>query len=771
MHPHQILRPRSPSRSQSPASSYPSPRRSLRPSALALLAAVVVGGACLSEAEKPAMTAVTPDVPSNQPDGQLDGAFVPIARNPTGTAPRVVDLAKTTDTAKDGGIDQDFYLAISKKELGSRWFLSTYLAQSDFGVFAMPLGTAVVSFKVQNNKLFMFKVQKGAEVSDLIKPEFVMEAYPLVTGVKSFEAKANANDYVLFDPAAGMNRFAILGSDKSFGVDINLVFSQKFRKIKDGYTFEQVWAGKPSDPMEPPDPLSGTLSLALRRYAESDGFVPMVLPPGPEHFFATDPLLIKDEGETMRYVRRWNITQKGQPIVWAISPIAEQINKDPRFAAYDIVGALKTGIEAWNQVFGFRALEARVAKDGEDYGADDVNYFAFDSDKAADAAFGVSRYNPNTGEIRGASIYFPLAMFIDETPAKTSVVVPAMGGMPGTTVSLPPGALRTDGKEPVRRSVKWGYTQGEDFCDLSIRSFDQLMAEAASTPDKGMSNKDYVERYIAHVAMHEVGHTLGLRHNFKGSLRPPSSSVMDYLRTDDSVAFGSTPGSYDVAAIRQLYGLSDMAPADPFCTDPEENVDPDCRVFDKGATPLATHFAPFYANLAAKFLSGALPPEYVVFVDAMVPHVRKAKDPAQRLAAYQAAAEPLRLPVGALVKANIRDFLTVQFYQRLFIRPLPVRTSAPKEEVVARPPTDPVLTAAVADVKAFLIDAEGTRSMDVRRASADLLKAFQHATAATALKEAREAVAAKVPMLTGNAAFEAMDLVGRIDRYLGAYFN
>jgi hypothetical protein len=74
-------------------------------------------------------------------------------------------------------------------------------------------------------------------------------------------------------------------------------------------------------------------------------------------------------------------------------------------------------------------------------------------------------------------------------------------------------------------------------------------------------------------------------------------------------------------------------------------------------------------------------------------------------------------------------------------------------------------------VKTFLIDAEGTRSMDVRRSSADLLKVFQHATAAAALKDARNAVAAKVPMLTGNAAFETMDLVGRIDRYLAAYFD
>ena len=45
----------------------------------------------------------------------------------------------------------------------------------------------------------------------MLKPEYVMEAYPLVTGVKSFDRKTNSSDYVLFDPAAGNNRFTILG--------------------------------------------------------------------------------------------------------------------------------------------------------------------------------------------------------------------------------------------------------------------------------------------------------------------------------------------------------------------------------------------------------------------------------------------------------------------------------------------------------------------------------------------------------------------------------
>jgi hypothetical protein len=35
--------------------------------------------------------------------------------------------------------------------------------------------------------------------------------------------------------------------------------------------------------------------------------------------------------------------------------------KDPQYAQYDVMGALKNAIVGWNEVFGFRVLEAAVA--------------------------------------------------------------------------------------------------------------------------------------------------------------------------------------------------------------------------------------------------------------------------------------------------------------------------------------------------------------------------------------------------------------------------
>jgi predicted Zn-dependent protease len=61
---------------------------------------------------------------------------------------------------------------------------------------------------------------------------------------------------------------------------------------------------------------------------------------------------------------------------------------------------------------------------------------------------------------------------------------------------------------------------GEDLAAVSSKIRTQVAPGAA-----GRTGIQMVEDYVAGVVLHEIGHTLGLRHNFKGSLVPPSASV------------------------------------------------------------------------------------------------------------------------------------------------------------------------------------------------------------------------------------------------------
>jgi uncharacterized protein YkuJ len=106
----------------------------------------------------------------------------------------------------------------------------------------------------------------------------------------------------------------------------------------------------------------------------------------------------------------------------------------------------------------------------------------------------------------------------------------------------------------------------------------------------GYTYESYMNGYFRDMVAHEVGHNIGLRHNFKGSLADddservgtPSWSVMEYLpRTQRHL---SRVGSYDIMAI--AYGYLGIRPTrtDMFCTDEDSGGDttsnPECSSSD-----------------------------------------------------------------------------------------------------------------------------------------------------------------------------------------------
>jgi hypothetical protein len=142
----------------------------------------------------------------------------------------------------------------------------------------------------------------------------------------------------------------------------------------------------------------------------------------------------------------------------------------------------------------------------------------------------------------------------------------------------------------------------------------RLDAEGGQTLD-GVP-EEFIGPLLKEVIMHEVGHTLGLRHNFKGSQLysyeemnsegfdgPISSSVMDYLPVN--IAFGegveqgpwttTTIGPYDMWAIAYGYSPGDTKAIMERANEPElryatdedtPGPDPMARRFDHAENPL-----------------------------------------------------------------------------------------------------------------------------------------------------------------------------------------
>lgn len=346
----------------------------------------------------------------------------------------------------------------------------------------------------------------------------------------------------------------------------------------------------------------------------------------------------REEVPYRRYVTRWRlekadpaarISEPVEPIVYYVDPsVPEPYRK-----------YVKQGIEAWNKAFeaaGFR--NAVVAKDpppGDSaWSAEDVRYSTVRWTPSYNMgyAIGPSQTDPRTGEILNADILLSanfLRGWLTEyqeivaagTPAGTPAGAPygigAGAGTPVWTPGTPAGGSAAEPGPPagelgnlLRRFEAARALQGtlpaplrDRMCFAEIGKAHQLAVGHAllaglGEMDIGAPPEEYVGAAIVDLVMHEVGHTLGLRHNYRASAAVPHDrlndeaytaehgltlSVMDYGPVNVSPDRGAQGhywnrevGSYDVWAIRYGYETIYEQPADgPLVTSGAPVSDPE----------------------------------------------------------------------------------------------------------------------------------------------------------------------------------------------------
>jgi hypothetical protein len=672
--------------------------------------------------------------------------------------------------------DADFYLAIKRSSLGERWFLSAYMKQlfpwtsREHG--HQTFGTRVVSFELQNERLFVFDASDRYRASLLADPVLLIEAYPIVSSPE-FEALPGAADYVLIDPARGFNDFSVSqsvyaepylqGDLRSGPLRVGLSFMQNFRELEDGAAFEQVFAGD-AVVFEQLVNVWGTLGISLRRYAEGPGYVPTP-DPGTPFFFGSSRRLVPDSGgQLAANPLRWNVRRGMRPIQVSVSAGAFRAQAD--LPGADILGALERGIESWNGAFGFEVLEA-VFVDADTVPDDDSTFMLVDYPGiGAGPAFADLRENPNTGEIRGGSVYLN-GSFFDFSGFRAVEAAEASAGSEGegevASLSAP--------------AVAWGRaTTAPPLCALGAPR--GRLRNNEPEPDVGALSADETGAlYIEHVVSHEIGHMLGLRHNFKGSLLPASSSVMDYLRPGEALAMTGL-GDYDVAAIRHLYQLSPDLPAQPFCTDEGTLSDPDCMTFDRGAAPLYDWWVPFHAATLDWIIDGGAPIDALEStLNDLLAYARVGADggvsPEDGIEALRAALGRVRVPLSDEDRANPGVVSASNAVAERVIRRVTLDPSESRGRM-GTDLTDPSVSQLFSEELGKIVrNEDGIRSAELRRVGVDALKALQSQSALLELRAAREQLAAE--RSSGSTGAEQLpsleDLSARIDAALTPYFD
>jgi hypothetical protein len=286
------------------------------------------------------------------------------------------------------------------------------------------------------------------------------------------------------------------------------------------------------------------------------------------------------------YVERWRLEKKdpAADVSEPKEPILVWMDKNIPDAYRE---AVKSGILEWNKAFeraGFRnAIEVRQQPADADWSTVEgtrhlaVRWFAMQGPGAV--AVGPSQADPRSGEIlRGAAIIpenwlrFTNSFLRDQQPRLMSNA--AVTGLEHFNPPAPPAASLAELLDVRLCTYSHGALEQTAF------GYELLTARGDFAPGSAEAQR-FIAGALKDVVMHEVGHALGLRHNFRGSTgirfeqlrdaaftaqRGVSNSVMDYNAlniplTNEKVADynQTTIGSYDYWAIE--YAYRELAPA------------------------------------------------------------------------------------------------------------------------------------------------------------------------------------------------------------------
>lgn len=113
------------------------------------------------------------------------------------------EIAGKSELRHGNSQSTSFYLAVRRSALEQKWFWSVYLKElQPYGPSPRTLGTKVVRFRIQNDKLFVFDADDRRATSDVFHPDLIIDAFPIVDDVP-FHSLPGSGNYVLIDPGAG----------------------------------------------------------------------------------------------------------------------------------------------------------------------------------------------------------------------------------------------------------------------------------------------------------------------------------------------------------------------------------------------------------------------------------------------------------------------------------------------------------------------------------------------------------------------------------------
>jgi hypothetical protein len=241
----------------------------------------------------------------------------------------------------------------------------------------------------------------------------------------------------------------------------------------------------------------------------------------------------------VRYIERWHLKKKN-PDARISEPVEPIVFWIDNAVPAEFRDAIAEGIEFWNTSFekiGFRsAIVAKQKSDTASWDPLDVRYstIRWMVSPGAGYAIGPSRANPFTGQIYDADISISVDLMRYFFNLVDEYVLPV------TT----DGRILDDSEIPERNEGMHEHNDrycnyAEELAQEAAFGLSYLLSTEGTFADKDSLTREYVHAVLVEFVAHEVGHTLGFRHNFKAS----SIYTLEQLRDRNFTRTHSTAGT------------------------------------------------------------------------------------------------------------------------------------------------------------------------------------------------------------------------------------
>ncbi len=477
---------------------------------------------------------------------------------------------------------------IEKKE---KYLLRGFISPQRSVLLGRSIQSRVVFFKRRGDKIYMFNASEGQvinpELSDLVFAEF-----------KILKKK---RDYVVIDWSQGMGKVygtadfvaSDFGLDHPFKKPVFQAHLSYIKEIRFHSNTKEIHIHQVLGVQNNNQETHYQAFYILSPYKVNEGFEPRedkkdkFLHYG---FFESHPVL-NDKKESVMYTGKWDIRK---PIVFYMS------SNTPK----EYIQAVKDGVLYWNRAFKKEILSVKMAPENEvvhlPHAHTKFKNVIHWLDINFNFAYADMTMDPLTGEIIQGASYLGMGdgrrdHFLIEVLQKGEFAQP----QPHRDFE---NFEVHDSHEKTHHSKRFKSY----FLDLR----ENLMA--LDEVEQIRIGGDFITSMVAH----EIGHVLGLRHNFAGSLHKKdyvtpeilkqainhyfkkdeladlvlSSSVMDYLNMEENLLIGASIRKkpdfileYDKLAIEVLYynkkiNHDDTSPL--FCTDSQIHLYADCNRHD-----------------------------------------------------------------------------------------------------------------------------------------------------------------------------------------------